>query len=1549
MSIMLPEPLGTWILPLLGIMWPAADEDKMRQVGDAYRQYATDIRDLASQADQVVTGQLLDGNQGQAFDALQQRWAQLSDGNGGGLLGTAADDAETIAGVFDIAADIVVAIKIIMIIQMIELATELLTDQAAAPETFGASEAVAAGEIMVQRVLMQRLVAFARNAIVGMIKFALQQAVINGVVAILGNIISQGVEMQFGMSQGVDMGAALSAGVTTAGQTFISNFDSPQAIGMALTGPLVHGGIHGDLLGDNHGYVPLQDTSGGEPSADTVLTSASVHPEGASDNTGTPQDPTSSQGPASPDTSPAPLDAGAAPFTGPEPELTPFDPAAVTDQPPPETTSGPLAEPPDSAGGASPADTSPADTPGQAAPPTSESTVTSGDGSNQVTISHDPASTGTSVTPNDYSPNDYSTGTPPVAATPPSPDVTEQNYAPAPSQEPVMPGSAPDSPSGLNHIAAELNGDGQPAPATTQLAAAVSYPRADLTAPPSFTDGLRESRPFQQADHTLGAQPQSDPGYVQPMPPEDRAAPTRPSEDRAGSTTPSEDRAAPATASPFEDQHTASAGEPPPAVHPYDGGAYIAGPQDPITAGNMQRIRVDGAFVLEGHAAEGDLFPDGPIDFGSVTPEELRAIGWDGKSPVVLAVCEVQTGDAASRLAMRLGVPVIAVDTAVWRTPGGELLAAGIEQSGDGMPRPDLASPGTWTVNEPDGTARPLAAEDNIHIPAPAIDNLSELVPLLRKGMIQGDGPIFIDTATDGPGDVNPQNGDVIIRSATPGTPPKILEIGAGPPREGGGTHYLPNRAEALDTIQVTPKVSPMSGDEEPIYAELTRTDLAQPGRYELNAVTPMPDSIGASAVQVDRSSGSVTMSQGVIEDFVGVKDQMDAVVITNPHGYTPDIATVGQAVREGGLLIFQGRGPVNRDFAPLWSDVQNGRIPPGYELLDAHQWNAPGGPPDPASLMARKPAEVIGDGPFRSTDPAARRPYLEWPNQRIVLRKIAAGPDLSEGGSAISADPASSPGPESPDSGAAPLNAGSTRHHVDDQGNLSDDQGTPPAGQPASSPLAPDDDHLAGWPTDRLATARLSPDVSQVPTAPLPASDEITAKRAAIPSPPHDKTARTDLAALQAHDPEPAVTGRRNTIAEALNGRPEQDQPAATPAREAELAQGPRAGQLTQEPDLAAGFAELSAHGIVPRVVTTDMIEGEYGILEHNQKMFHAMADRYHVVFDVRPSNPESIDLLRQGAVPKPEAIKAKTINEIDARLAPNEMRETLHRMVGAVGLFDPVPPVREPGESAASWVQVQKRYQQRHDEYAELKPKLDHLEEDGKFKVRSGVVYPFDPVATREATGDYPTLYVGHNGQAFVLDPAGNPVTPVSDLPPVGEYGPPVAGDHDIFNIRDLSGRPLAEVLELTDSDTLERVRMFIFRDSDGSVLDIRPDSRLDVWYTKLVNEAARGPGQTRDIPPEAGELLWRGLGVRHGAHMEWTPKNDFEQKIYDKIVAGHQQGGEPLVRFRPGRPPMLVWADTPLTADTSRQLMAPVSDAAGGTAGETGAPVVTYGEET
>src|SRR5207302_880444 len=93
------------------------------------------------------------------------------------------------------------------------------------------------------------------------------------------------------------------------------------------------------------------------------------------------------------------------------------------------------------------------------------------------------------------------------------------------------------------------------------------------------------------------------------------------------------------------------------------------------------------------------------------------------------------------------------------------------------------------------------------------------------------------------------------------------------------------------------------------------------------------------------------------------MKGQFDTVLINNPHGYEPNIEQLGEALRPGGRIIVQGRGPANKDFDKLFTtalEIKRGNIPPpkGFARVIIDGLTEAG---------QREPMAVLG-GPFNKT-----------------------------------------------------------------------------------------------------------------------------------------------------------------------------------------------------------------------------------------------------------------------------------------------------------------------------------------------------------------------------------------------------------------------------------------------------------------------------------------------------------------------------------------------------------------------------------------------------
>ncbi|MFI2315389.1 hypothetical protein AMK17_31090 [Streptomyces sp. CB00072] len=155
------------------------------------------------------------------------------------------------------------------------------------------------------------------------------------------------------------------------------------------------------------------------------------------------------------------------------------------------------------------------------------------------------------------------------------------------------------------------------------------------------------------------------------------------------------------------------------------------------------------------------------------------------------------------------------------------------------------------------------------------------------------------------------------------------------------------------------------------------------------------------------------------------------------------------------------------------------------------------------------------------------------------------------------------------------------------------------------------------------------------------------------------------------------------------------------------------------------------------------------YGIPEKNFDKFRDVARDRNVVVDVRPTNPSAPKWLDEGAMPKPQDIKAKTVNEVDVLLGADAGN------VGLVGYFQPVLPDRG-SVPVDAWDRVVSRFNQRSTEFHELAGKMARYEADGTFTVHEGIVFGFDGEGERRPiTGDHDLFDVSSPDGARISHP--------------------------------------------------------------------------------------------------------------------------------------------------------------------------------------------------
>jgi hypothetical protein len=135
MGLQLPGELIS-LLSMLGYTWPEADEEKLFEMGRSWLNFAggfpEPLEGAKAQAQRVWSG-----NQGQGIDAFRQAWSDHD------APAAALQDATTACNIVGaglmVCAGIVLALKINVIVQLVQLAIEIAQAIATAVATFGAS------------------------------------------------------------------------------------------------------------------------------------------------------------------------------------------------------------------------------------------------------------------------------------------------------------------------------------------------------------------------------------------------------------------------------------------------------------------------------------------------------------------------------------------------------------------------------------------------------------------------------------------------------------------------------------------------------------------------------------------------------------------------------------------------------------------------------------------------------------------------------------------------------------------------------------------------------------------------------------------------------------------------------------------------------------------------------------------------------------------------------------------------------------------------------------------------------------------------------------------------------------------------------------------------------------------------------------------------------------------------------------------------------------------------------------------------------------------
>lgn len=229
-------------------------------------------------------------------------------------------------------------------------------------------------------------------------------------------------------------------------------------------------------------------------------------------------------------------------------------------------------------------------------------------------------------------------------------------------------------------------------------------------------------------------------------------------------------------------------------------------------------------------------------------------------------------------------------------------------------------------------------------------------------------------------------------------------------------------------------------------------------------------------------------------------------------------------------------------------------------------------------------------------------------------------------------------------------------------------------------------------------------------------------------------------------------------------------------------------------------------------------VLAAKYGIPKNRLTKFLEMAMKHDLRIFLRKGNKASLRHLAEGAIPKPELIKSKTIQDIDLLLNPNLTKAD----VGLVGYFDPkMPPVRPPKMSSSDWKKLQKRYAERALDFSDNAPVMDKLKLSfkdkgrahekalGEFQVKldRGVVQSIDPETGKisNIAGDTDVLQITDGGSTVLGGEHGSKIDDLLLEADLSEHGPHLwwmpksAADYRI-DLGVLKGHITGDVLEVS-----------------------------------------------------------------------------------------------------------------------------------------------------
>ncbi|GAA5013491.1 WXG100 family type VII secretion target [Kitasatospora paranensis] len=196
MAIELPGEVESF-LGFIGINWPSVNEDKVREFGSHVKEFAENI-EAAHRESTATIHALSEAYQGASYEALLAKWSELS----GSHMDELVQACHVVASALDVAAGVIVAMKLEAIAELVALAAAFVADQAAAVATLGAAEAA----LVLIEEAAKKLVNFLEQQLEQYIIGQVVEAAVDPLVEVVGRAVSgmvfRAAESALGVSGG---------------------------------------------------------------------------------------------------------------------------------------------------------------------------------------------------------------------------------------------------------------------------------------------------------------------------------------------------------------------------------------------------------------------------------------------------------------------------------------------------------------------------------------------------------------------------------------------------------------------------------------------------------------------------------------------------------------------------------------------------------------------------------------------------------------------------------------------------------------------------------------------------------------------------------------------------------------------------------------------------------------------------------------------------------------------------------------------------------------------------------------------------------------------------------------------------------------------------------------------------------------------------------------------------------------------------------------------------------------------------------------------------